>query len=45
VTTTKRIASEPELPTVAEAGVPGYETVLWHGLIGRRPSAAGGRAA
>jgi tripartite-type tricarboxylate transporter receptor subunit TctC len=34
VTTSKRIASEPELPTVAEAGVPGYETVLWHGLIG-----------
>jgi tripartite-type tricarboxylate transporter receptor subunit TctC len=34
VTTTKRLASEPELPTVAEAGVPGYETVLWHGLIG-----------
>jgi tripartite-type tricarboxylate transporter receptor subunit TctC len=36
VTTSKRLASEPELPTVAEAGVPGYETVLWHGLIGPR---------
>jgi tripartite-type tricarboxylate transporter receptor subunit TctC len=34
VTTSKRLPSEPELPTVAEAGVPGYETVLWHGLIG-----------
>jgi tripartite-type tricarboxylate transporter receptor subunit TctC len=34
VTTTKRMASEPDIPTVAEAGVPGYETVLWHGLIG-----------
>ena len=34
VTTSRRMASEPELPTVAEAGVPGYETVLWHGLIG-----------
>jgi tripartite-type tricarboxylate transporter receptor subunit TctC len=34
VTTTKRIASAPDIPTVAEAGVPGYETVLWHGLIG-----------
>jgi tripartite-type tricarboxylate transporter receptor subunit TctC len=34
VTTTKRMASEPEIPTVAEAGVPGYQTVLWHGLIG-----------
>ena len=34
VTTTKRLASEPNIPTVAEAGVSGYETVLWHGLIG-----------
>jgi tripartite-type tricarboxylate transporter receptor subunit TctC len=34
VTTTKRIAAAPELPTVAEAGVPGYEVVLWHGLVG-----------
>ena len=33
VTTGKRLASEPDIPTVAEAGVPGYETVLWHGLI------------
>jgi tripartite-type tricarboxylate transporter receptor subunit TctC len=33
VTTTKRMASEPDIPAVAEAGVPGYETVLWHGLI------------
>jgi tripartite-type tricarboxylate transporter receptor subunit TctC len=24
----------PELPTVAEAGVPGYETVAWGGVIG-----------
>ncbi len=22
------------MPTVAEAGVPGYEAILWHGLIG-----------
>ena len=34
VTTSARLPSQPELPTVAEAGVPGYETVLWHGLIG-----------
>jgi len=34
VTTPTRLAAEPEIPTVAEAGVPGYETVLWHGLIG-----------
>jgi tripartite-type tricarboxylate transporter receptor subunit TctC len=36
VTTTQRLPSEPLIPTVAEAGVPGYETVLWHGLIGPR---------
>ena len=34
VTTSRRLAAEPEIPTVAESGVPGYETVLWHGLIG-----------
>jgi tripartite-type tricarboxylate transporter receptor subunit TctC len=34
VTTTKRIPALPEVPTVAESGVPGYDVVLWHGLIG-----------
>ena len=34
VTTAHRLAAEPEIPTVAEAGVPGYQTTLWHGLIG-----------
>ena len=34
VTTARRIPALPEVPTVAEAGVPGYETILWHGLIG-----------
>src|SRR5438105_3826302 len=34
VTSSTRLPSEPDIPTVAEAGVPGYETVLWHGLIG-----------
>src|SRR5262245_26721111 len=33
VTTARRIAAEPDLPTVAEAGVPGYESTLWHGLL------------
>jgi len=33
VTTPKRISAAPEVPTVAEAGVPGYDVVLWHGLI------------
>ena len=34
VTTPQRIAAAPELPTVGEAGVPGYQVVLWHGLVG-----------
>jgi len=34
VTTAKRIPALPAVPTVAESGVPGYEVVLWHGLIG-----------
>ena len=34
VTTPQRIAAEPDLPTIAEAGVPGYEVTNWHGLIG-----------
>jgi len=34
VTTPQRILAAPELPTVSEAGVPGYSVVLWHGLVG-----------
>jgi tripartite-type tricarboxylate transporter receptor subunit TctC len=34
VTTAKRIPALPEVPTVSESGLPGYEVVLWHGLIG-----------
>ena len=34
VTTAKRIPALPDVPTIAESGLPGYEVVLWHGLIG-----------
>ena len=34
VTTPARIAADPQLPTVAESGVPGYEVTNWHALIG-----------
>jgi len=34
VTTAVRIPALPEVPTIAESGVPGYDVVLWHGLIG-----------
>ena len=33
VTTAKRIPAAPEIPTVGEAGVLGYEVILWHGLV------------
>ena len=34
VTTSKRLAAAPDLPTVEEAGYPGYEVTNWHGLLG-----------
>jgi tripartite-type tricarboxylate transporter receptor subunit TctC len=33
VTTAKRSAAAPELPTVAEAGVPGYDANAWFGIF------------
>ncbi len=33
VTTAERWKSLPDVPTVAEAGVPGFETVAWFGLL------------
>jgi tripartite-type tricarboxylate transporter receptor subunit TctC len=33
VTTAKRLPAEPEVPTIAESGVPGFDVPLWHGLI------------
>ncbi|MDB5748872.1 MAG: tctC4 [Massilia sp.] len=32
VTTKKRIASMPNLPTLAESGLPGFEVAVWHGM-------------
>ena len=34
VTTAKRLAALPDVPTLAESGVKGYDVVLWHGLVG-----------
>jgi len=34
VTTPKRIAAAPDVPTVAESGYPTYEVTNWHGLVG-----------
>jgi len=33
VTTARRSPSFPELPTVAEAGVPGFDAITWHGVV------------
>lgn len=33
VTSASRISVAPEIPTVAETGVPGYEAVVWFGLL------------
>lgn len=33
VTTAKRTAIVPELPTISESGVPGYDTSSWYGLL------------
>ncbi|HEY3074517.1 MAG TPA: tripartite tricarboxylate transporter substrate binding protein [Burkholderiales bacterium] len=34
VSAPKRAASFPDIPTIAQAGVPGYETNAWGGIIG-----------
>ena len=33
VTSTARVADLPNLPTVAESGVPGYKWIFWYGLV------------
>jgi tripartite-type tricarboxylate transporter receptor subunit TctC len=33
VTTAKRVRVLPDLPTIAEAGVPGFEASSWHGVL------------
>ncbi len=33
VTSSVRVAGIPEVPTISEAGVPGYESLQWYGLL------------
>jgi tripartite-type tricarboxylate transporter receptor subunit TctC len=33
VTTPKRVAAAPDIPTLAEGGLPGYELVAWQGIV------------
>ncbi len=45
VTGAMRAESLPNIPTVAEAGVPGYEALQWYGLLGAGRHAGGDRHA
>ena len=33
VTTRERIAAEPNIPTIAESGVPGFEVIAWYNVF------------
>lgn len=33
ISSAKRIAKLPNLPTISESGVPGYEAVVWYGIV------------
>ena len=33
VTSASRVPGVPDIPTIAEAGVPGYESLQWYGLL------------
>jgi len=35
VTSSKRASAMPEVPTIAEAGLPGYEALQWFGLMAK----------
>jgi tripartite-type tricarboxylate transporter receptor subunit TctC len=35
VTSAQRVSALPDVPTVAESGVPGYDYSTWYGLLGR----------
>ena len=45
VTSAQRTAALPDTPTVAESGVPGFETTSWHGMVmpAKTPAAISGR--
>jgi len=36
VTSLKRSASVPDIPTIAESGLPGYEMISWYGVLAPR---------
>ena len=40
VTSVKRFSGTPEIPTIAEAGLPGFDTLQWWGLVAPRTTPA-----
>src|SRR5207245_10200390 len=40
VTGARRAPALPDVPTIAESGVPGYEFVTWHGMLAPRGTPA-----
>ncbi len=40
LTSRERVPELPDMPTIAEAGVPGYEVVLWYGIFAPRGTPA-----
>ena len=34
VTTAKRVGAVPDVPTIAEQGLPGYQSYIWFGILG-----------
>ena len=36
ITTAKRNATWPDMPTVAEAALPGYQSIAWYGMVAPR---------
>ena len=45
VSTAERSRLAPDVPTMAEAGLPGYETALWYGVVAPKGTARDIRAA
>ena len=43
ITSAKRSAMAPALPTIAESGYPGFEASVWYGVVG--PAGSGKRTA
>ncbi len=38
VTSSRRLESLPDIPTLSEAGVPGYEVTIWFGVVSPAPT-------